>query len=166
MIQVLLYRDLSGPLSWWIRLRTGGPYSHAAFHLDDGSVWHATWPCVMRADSLRESVVQLKHPRATIDLYEMQGLRPWQRAGIIDCLLDFEGTKYDWWGLIHFMRRRDWHDVKKFFCSELVRAATDNMQVCYHLFDVATGPPAHKTSPNDLARSTRLRKVDTKIITL
>ena len=161
-----LYRNCPGVISWWITVRTNGPYSHASFVLDDEEVWHATWPELMRADNLRHSVEQLGHKQATIDLYELIDLQPQQAEEIVKYLHELKGTPYDWWGLICFKRRRDWHSEHKLFCSEAIRVVTDYEKVRFHLFPDLNNPPAHKTSPNDLVESKQIKMRDSRLIIL
>ncbi|MDE1905014.1 MAG: hypothetical protein KGH75_01005 [Rhodospirillales bacterium] len=70
----------------------------------------------------------------------------WARAQV--------GKPYDWGGVLAFLARRDWHDPRAWFCSELVAAA----------FEEAGEPllrTAHleRVSPRDLLLSTKIEEV-------
>ena len=145
-MQVALYQGKSG-VSRAIRWLTRGPYSHAAFHLDERSAAVAAalarrgevfaklqftgegavveaWSCGVR--NVRSLSAQ-HTPGTTVDLYDLDPpLSPHEEAELLRRLDEVIGTPYDWLDVLYFvalfrlLTGRNHHKTGRLFCSCLL----------------------------------------------
>jgi len=120
-VRILLYRG-RGLVAWLIRWQTRSEYSHAAFLFEDGIIYESVYPdgCVPPRQVTPTDVF-------TSDCYffETSGdkyvkLRKW--------CADHVGCKYDKLAIFRFIDRHHDHPNDKFFCSEFVEEACEDIE--------------------------------------
>jgi uncharacterized protein YycO len=114
---ILLYKGKS-LISKAIRWRTWGPYSHAAWWLEDGTVieaWHKG------GVTHSESPATLHTPGTVIDVFGVPGIYSF---AVEQFLKEQVGKQYDFAAVLRgFTFRLDRANPEKWFCSELVHSA-------------------------------------------
>jgi uncharacterized protein YycO len=159
-MKIGLYRGKSF-VSRRIKKRTRSIYSHAALHLDDGTVIEA-WADNMVSGKVYHRPVGEGHTVGTpVDLFEIIDTVDWK--AVEEFALDQVGKPYDWrmvWGFVTHRRKATKGSQDKWFCSELVFKA---LQVGgFNLFRI-TEP--FEVSPGLLGRSIDLKPCGTIITT-
>jgi uncharacterized protein YycO len=145
-MKILLFRG-RGLVSSLIRFQTWSKYSHVATMLDDGSIIEA-WPGVGV-----HRMLKLPHGASGIDFFEPL-ITSHERNTITRFLIAQIGKPYDWRGVFQFVLREHVHTHNRWFCSDLVAAA-------FNFVDVPLlNLPYYKISPAMVSYSTRLHRVE------
>jgi uncharacterized protein YycO len=130
------------PFSWAIRVRTWSPYSHVDFILPNGKYLGAV-PF--------KGVVIHDHTYPVEAFFEVEVTEE-QHEKILKYALDQVGKGYDYVGIFGYAIERNWQEDDKWFCSEFVAAA---IQQVIPLFNEVPS----KISPRDLAILSQFVKV-------
>ncbi len=132
-------------ISSLIRFRTWSPVSHVATINGAGNVIEAWHPGGVR---FNQSFHQGHTHRTRIDLYA-PAFSAAQQAAFWNFQLDQTGRKYDFRGIFGFITRRDRaHSSRKWFCSELVHAASVHVGA-----PLLRSIPSHRVYPGMLVAS-------------
>lgn len=144
MIYVAAYRG-KGIISTLIRFRTWSKYSHVAVMNEHGEIieaWQRGGVCY------RANHHQGHRPGTQIDCYSYP-LPHFREELLWRFMCGQVGRGYDYFGVLGFLTRRDKaHNPERWFCSELVMAAS-----------IACGDPLlrgiapHRVSPGDVVTS-------------
>lgn len=135
-----------GPVGAFIRWYTWSWAAHAAIQLDDGTIIDAT---LANGVSHHQRVMGKEQRFYDIVLppeANMKNATQWLYAQL--------GKPYDWTAITGMAFRRDWHDPKSWFCSELVEAFSEAGH--FPLIEITTDN-LDRVSPRDLTLSTRLK---------
>jgi len=151
---IAFFHGGSDPISAAIRWQTRGPYSHAAWLRQDGSIMEA-W--MVGGVQHNDSPFVLHSPECTFDVFDIHGLTHNQRAAIEEFILRQCGAGYDWFGVARFLSHVNRNNMHRWFCSELVAEAAEMAHVPLMMTD------AWRISPSALAWSTELRPVQMKV---
>ena len=102
--------------SKFIRFMTWSQYSHVGVLLPDGNVVEARYP---EGVIMRRLDLAVEHATD----YEIVKIPVKNPKAVYDFMKDHLGKKYDLSGLFAFLTKRDWQNLDKWFCSELVASA-------------------------------------------
>jgi len=151
-VKIGLYRGKSF-VSKRIKKRTRSVYSHAAMHLEDGTVIEA-WADGFTSGKVYHRPLGEGHtPGTPIDMYEIIDTVDW--IAVEEFLLAQVGKPYDWrmvWGFVTHRRRETAGSRDKWFCSELAFQA---LQVGG--FNLFRNTEPYEVSPGLLGRSVDLK---------
>jgi uncharacterized protein YycO len=148
---LLRFGDGTGWQAGLVRWGTWSPFSHVSFRLDDGRLLDATPNCGVSIRRVSDDE-KTEYWRPTVPLGASEAAVAWAKTQI--------GKPYDWSGITGFTLRRgvptkrDWHDQKAWFCSEIVCCA----------YDVVGAPllqdsgAFNRITPRDLLLSTQLER--------
>lgn len=153
---VLLYRGVSR-ISRLIQWRTWSPYSHAAWRDEwTGEVWEAWWPDGVRV------LPDIHHGHTRGTVVDVFGANLELIAGAREAMTrfyrDHKGERYDLWGILGFILRRQYDKSGAWFCSEILQAASQ-----YVGLPLVNAEP-WKTSPGLIGTSTQLTFVGTEVV--
>lgn len=110
MGDLLIYSNLKTPLGFLIGLKTWHSITHVEVYVGDFMTIGARFKGVDYYPYSTENLVQILRPRVQIDIYK----------GLIWFEKECKGQKYDWKGLLGFLKIVKGGDREKQFCSELV----------------------------------------------
>ena len=118
-IQIAQYKGKS-LTSRIIRFITWSEYSHTAIILAEDTIVEAWEGCnqVRIVSSLSEGHTA----GTTVDIYDIR-MGTKQEEKFREFIAEQVGKKYDYWGILGFLRRRDLERGESWFCSELFAAA-------------------------------------------
>ena len=148
-IKILQFQGKS-LISRLIRWQTRSVYSHSALLTSDNTVieaWHKGG--VQEVDSIST----LHTPGTKVDVFKFT----WKvdEVAVEEFARKQVGCSYDFLAILRFLSRRSYTKNKKWFCSELIAAATKHAG--YPLIRL----PSYEVSPRDIAGSAKLRYVET-----
>ena len=156
---ILAYRGTS-LLSWWIRIRTWSDHSHISHLLRDGTEIEA-W----QGGVQHNKEWGILHTAGTmVDVYQYVNPITGDQIDKIECFLESQiGKPYDYLGLFRFLPivrlfTKTNAETDRWFCSEL--EATAQQAGGVQLID----KESYKVTPEDVACSPVLKKVDTWIV--
>jgi uncharacterized protein YycO len=128
-MRVLLYKGKS-LTSKAIMFQTRSPYSHAAIQFTGGGVVEAWRSGVRLIGSPFEG-----HSKGTIiDVYRLSAISNLDEDKLVNFLMQQVGKGYDFKSIARFLTRREARLDDRWFCSELVLAALDEVDV--HLLNI------------------------------
>lgn len=152
---IAFYRGTSF-ISRAIKWFTWGNFSHVSYIFDDDRVieaWHKGG--VVERQSFHES----HKPGTRVERYKVKDMTHVQEVEFIDKLRKEVGKKYDFRGIVGFIRRADTHDFLKWFCSELIMQKLKDVGI-----DLLCRVKAYQVSPSELNQSPLLDLVDIVIV--
>lgn len=116
---ILLFHG-KGVISRIIRWQTRSYYSHAAIIFPDGVVyeaWQGSARKFYRNSGVRKTVLTSTEG---VDAFDIPGVTDSQYLKLRTCLNEEVGQKYDYISVLRFLTRREPHNNRKWFCSELI----------------------------------------------
>jgi uncharacterized protein YycO len=132
-----------------VRFATWSQFSHVGFRLDDGRVLDA---CPGIGVSIHEQIDEESDHAEYFSIEAPKVII----AGAVEWAKTQVGKSYDWTAIYGMAFRRDWHDDRAWFCSELVTAAFDQQ----HWPLIRDSDQYDRITPRDTHMSTRIRKCD------
>lgn len=137
MMRMAFYKaEYGAKYDKWISWATWGDYSHVELVFSD-DLWFSSSP---RDDGVRYRAIEfIPEHWDMIDL----SVTPEEEATIRIWCDGKVGAGYDWWGVLHFYLRFLPQSKDKWFCSEIVLAALQNI-------GWFAGVKAWRVSPNRL----------------